>query len=40
MVRATVLPPPGSPADLQRVRDALAQVYEPPRAVLRRMLAG
>src|SRR4051794_9631648 len=29
----------GSPADLQRVRDALAQVYEPPRAVLRRMLA-
>jgi hypothetical protein len=39
-VRATVLPPPGSPADLQRVRDALAQVHEPPRAVLRRMLAG
>jgi TIR domain len=28
MVRATVLPPPGSPADLQRVRDALAQVTE------------
>jgi hypothetical protein len=25
-VRATVLPPPGSAADLQRVRDALAQV--------------
>jgi hypothetical protein len=40
MVRATMLTPPGSPADLQRVRDALAQVYEPPRAVLRRMLAG
>jgi hypothetical protein len=39
-VRATALPPPGSAADLQRVRDALAQVYEPPRAVLRRMLAG
>lgn len=39
-VRATALPPPGSPADLQKVRDALAQVYEPPRAVLRRMLAG
>ncbi|PYR72239.1 MAG: hypothetical protein DMF86_24210 [Acidobacteria bacterium] len=39
-VRATALPPPGSPADLQRVRDALAQVFEPPRAVLRRMLAG
>ena len=30
MVRATVLPPPGSPADLQCVRDALDQVYEPP----------
>lgn len=39
-VRAVALPPPGSPGDLQRVRDALAQVYEPPRAVLRRMLAG
>ena len=39
-VRATALPPPGSPADLQRVRDALAQVYEPPRAVIRQMLAG
>lgn len=39
-VRATVLPPPGSPADLQRVRDALASVFEPPRAVLRQMLAG
>ena len=39
-VRATVLLPPGSAADLQRVRDALAQVYAPPRAVLRRMLAG
>ena len=39
-VHATALPPPASAADLQRVRDALAQVYEPPRAVLRRMLAG
>ena len=39
-VRATALPPPGSPGDLQRVRDALASVFEPPRAVLRRMLAG
>ena len=39
-VQATALPPPASAADVQHVRDALAQVHRPPRAVLRRMLAG